>query len=90
MGGSGSKCISILPQSIFHQIMHDKKSKTAAIIREKIHSGYLYLVLPPNTSLNNFERFGYKLILHLLKNPESKIESLCIDNTPGIHVIKQR
>ena len=90
MGGYGSKCISVLPTATFAQIMHDKKSQTAALVRTNIHAGYLYLVLPPNTTLNNFEKFGYKLILHLAKNDKDlKLESVCIDNSPGIHIIKE-
>lgn len=90
MGGYGSKCISVLPQSTFNQITHDKKSPAATMISEKIHAGYLFLVLPPNTTLNNFERFGYRLILHLAQENQADLDSVMIDNSPGIHVIKQR
>jgi hypothetical protein len=87
MGGKTSKYISVLPAESFQTIIQDKSSKTASTVRDNIQAGYLYLVLPPKTSLNNFEKFGGKLIVHLQIEGEPKLDSVCIDNTVGIHVI---
>lgn len=85
-----SKVISVLPIESFNTIRQNKSGETAAMVSKNIKDGYLYLVLPPDTSLNNFEKFGGKLIVYLKNNKNESLDTVCIDNTAGIHVLSSR
>jgi len=90
MGGKASKVVSVLPIDSFNTIRQNKNSNTAVTVSNNIKAGYLYLVLPPDTSLNNFEKFGGKLVVYLYNKKNESLDSVCIDNTVGIHVLSSR
>lgn len=85
-----SKVISVLPIESFNNIRQNKSGETAVMVQNNIRNGYLYLVLPPDTSLNNFEKFGSQLVVYLYNKKNESLDSICIDNTAGIHVLSSR
>lgn len=80
----GATFISTISESTFSSLTPSHKQT----INTNIKNGYLYLVLPKDTVMNNYEKLGYHLYIYL--QVDGKNEVVCIDNTPGVHVLKIR